>query len=406
MLYQAYQTQSDLMSPFRLFAQGGSANLWLSGTEGSVMRKLSASMEVFSRMRLTHSRPAYGITSVMVGERKLAVTEESVLTTPFGTLLRFRKETPADLPYQPPVLLVAPLSGHFATLLRETVRTLLQDHDVYITDWHNARDVSLRNGPFGLDDYIEHMIRFVEAIGPGTHVVAVCQPCVAALAATALMAEDNHPAQPRSLTLMAGPVDCRVNPTGVNELATSKPIDWFEKNLISHVPLPHAGYMRRVYPGFVQLSAFLSMNLERHKKSFQDLYRHLVEGDIEKANALRLFYEEYLAVNDLPAEFYLETVEKVFQTYDLALGKLMYRGRLVNPKAIRRTALMTVEGERDDICSIGQTVAAQDLCTGIRPYMKTHHVQTGVGHYGVFSGRKWNQQIYPRVRDMIHASLG
>lgn len=406
MLYQAYQLQSDLMSPLRLLAQGGSAALWLGKTEGSLLRKFSASMEVFSRLRLTHSRPAYGITSVKVGERELAVTEEAVLTMPFGTLLRFKKETPADLPYQPPVLLVAPLSGHFATLLRETVRTLLQDHDVYITDWHNARDVSLRHGPFALDDYIDHMIRFTQAIGPGTHVVAVCQPCVAALAAAAVMAEDDDPAQPRSLTLMAGPVDCRVNPTGVNTLATSKPIEWFEKNLISHVPLPHAGYMRRVYPGFVQLSAFLSMNLERHKKSFQDMYQHLLDGDVEKANVIRVFYDEYLAVNDLPAEFYLETVEKVFQTYDLPLGKLSYRGRIVKPAAIRRTALMTVEGERDDICAVGQTVAAQDLCTGIRPYMKTHHVQTGVGHYGVFSGRKWNQQIYPRVREMIHASMG
>jgi poly(3-hydroxybutyrate) depolymerase len=406
MLYQAYQLQSDLMSPLRLLAQGGSAALWLGKTEGSLLRKFSASMEVFSRLRLTHSRPAYGITSVKVGERELAVTEEAVLTMPFGTLLRFKKETPADLPYQPPVLLVAPLSGHFATLLRETVRTLLQDHDVYITDWHNARDVSLRHGPFALDDYIDHMIRFTQAIGPGTHVVAVCQPCVAALAAAAVMAEDDDPAQPRSLTLMAGPVDCRVNPTGVNTLATSKPIEWFEKNLISHVPLPHAGYMRRVYPGFVQLSAFLSMNLDRHKKSFQDMYQHLLEGDVEKADVIRVFYDEYLAVNDLPAEFYLETVEKVFQTYDLPLGKLSYRGRLVKPAAIRRTALMTVEGERDDICAVGQTVAAQDLCTGIRPYMKTHHVQTGVGHYGVFSGRKWNQQIYPRVREMIHASMG
>jgi poly(3-hydroxybutyrate) depolymerase len=406
MLYQAYQLQSDLMSPLRLLAQGGSAALWLGKTEGSLLRKFSASMEVFSRLRLTHSRPAYGITSVKVGEREFAVTEEAVLSMPFGTLLRFKKETPADLPFQPPVLLVAPLSGHFATLLRETVRTLLQDHDVYITDWHNARDVALRHGAFALDDYIDHMIRFTQAIGPGTHVVAVCQPCVAALAATAIMAEDDDPAQPRSLTLMAGPVDCRVNPTGVNTLATSKPIEWFEKNLISHVPLPHAGYMRRVYPGFVQLSAFLSMNLERHKKSFQDMYQHLLDGDVEKANIIRVFYDEYLAVNDLPAEFYLETVEKVFQTYDLPLGKLSYRGRLVKPAAIRRTALMTVEGERDDICAVGQTVAAQDLCTGIRPYMKTHHVQTGVGHYGVFSGRKWNQQIYPRVREMIHSSLG
>jgi poly(3-hydroxybutyrate) depolymerase len=282
----------------------------------------------------------------------------------------------------------------------------LQDHDVYITDWHNARDVSLIHGPFALDDYIDHMIRFTQAIGPGAHLIAVCQPCVAALAAVSIMAEDDDAAQPRSLTLMAGPVDCRVNPTEVNKLATSKPIEWFEKNLISHVPFPHKGFMRRVYPGFVQVSAFMAMNPERHKQSFRDMYRHLVEGEVDKAETIRDFYEEYLAVNDLPAEFYLETVEKVFQTYDLPLGKLQYRGRTVNPAAIRRTALMTVEGERDDICAVGQTVAAQDLCSSIRPYMKTHHIQTGVGHYGVFSGRRWNQQIYPRVRDMIHASVG
>jgi hypothetical protein len=214
------------------------------------------------------------------------------------------------------------------------------------------------------------MVRFLEAIGPGAHMMAVCQPCVAALAATAVMAEDDNPAQPRSLTLMAGPVDCRVNPTSVNLLATSKPIDWFEKNLISHVPLPHAGFMRRVYPGFVQLSAFMSMNPERHKNAFKEMYHHLVDGDVEKANIIRVFYDEYLAVNDLPAEFYLETVEKVFQTYDLARGALRYRGRTVDTAAIRRTALMTVEGERDDICSVGQTVAAQDLCPNVRPYLQ------------------------------------
>ena len=405
MLYQAYQLQSDLMSPLRLMAQGLSASLWLQNTERSITRRMAAASEVISRMRLTHTRPAYGIGSVMVDGEATPVEEDMVLALPFGSLLHFKKPVSGGR-HHPPVLLVAPLSGHFATLLRETARTLLQDHDVYITDWHNARDVALKHGAFGLDDYIDHMIRFIEAIGPGTHVVAVCQPCVAALAATAVMAEDDHPAQPRSLTLMAGPVDCRVNPTGVNTLATSKPIEWFEKNLISHVPLPHAGYMRRVYPGFVQLSAFLSMNLDRHKKSFQDLYQHLVDGDLDKANVIRVFYEEYLAVNDLPAEFYLETVEKVFQTYDLPLGKLTYRDRIVKPAAIRRTALMTVEGERDDICAVGQTVAALDLCSSIRPYMKTHHIQTGVGHYGVFSGRKWNQQIYPRVREMIHASVG
>ena len=404
MLYQAYQTQSDLLSPLRLLAQGVAAMFWLGNTEGSLLRRTAASMEVFSRMRLTHSRPAFGIDSVNRGEQAIAVTEHTVMRLPFGSLLHFRKEDDTRAG-QPPVLLVAPLSGHFATLLRETTRTLLQDHDVYITDWHNARDVSLREGGSGLDDYIDHMMRYIRAIGPGTHVVAVCQPCVAALAATALMAEDDDPAQPRSLTLMAGPVDCRVNPTGVNTLATSRPIAWFEKNLISTVPLPHKGCMRRVYPGFVQLGAFMSMNLERHRNAFKDLYRYLVDGELDKADTIRVFYDEYLAVNDLPAEFYLETVEKVFQTYDLARGVLRYRGRTVDPAAIRRTALMTVEGERDDICSIGQTVAAQDLCPNIRPYRKTHHVQTGVGHYGVFSGRKWNQQIYPRVREHIHASL-
>ena len=404
MLYQAYQLQSDLMSPVRLLAQSLGAALWFDDTEGSPLRKIAAAGQVLAQMRLTHSRPSYGIDDVQIaGGERVPVTEEVTLKLPFGSLLHFKRTLPADMPPQPRVLLVAPLSGHFATLLRETTRTLLQDHDVYITDWHNARDVALKHGAFTLDDYIAYMMEFIAAMGPGTHVIAVCQPCVAALAATALMAEDDHPAQPRSLTLMAGPVDCRVNPTGVNTLATSQPIGWFEKNLISHVPMPHAGFMRRVYPGFVQLTAFMSMNLERHKQQYRDMYKHLLDGDLEKATTIRVFYEEYLAVNDLPAEFYLETVEKVFQTYDLPRGALTFRGRSVNPAAIRRTALMTVEGERDDICSVGQTLAAQDLCTSVRPFRKTHHVQTGVGHYGVFSGRKWNQEIYPRVRDMIHA---
>ena len=303
-----------------------------------------------------------------------------VLALPFGTPAALQEADAPAAATSPPVLLVAPLSGHFATLLRETARTLLQDHDVYITDWHNARDVSLRHGAFGLDDYIDHMIRFIEAIGPGTHVVAVCQPCVAALAATAMMAEDDDPAQPRSLTLMAGPVDCRVNPTGVNTLATSKPIEWFEKNLISHVPLPHAGYMRRVYPGFVQLSAFLSMNLDRHKKSFQDLYQHLVDGDIDKANVIRAVLRR-VPGGQRPAGRVLpgDGGEGVPDLRPAAGQAARYRGRIVNPAAIRRTALMTVEGERDDICAVGQTVAAQDLCSSIRPYMKTHHIQTGVG---------------------------
>ncbi|MES2414620.1 MAG: polyhydroxyalkanoate depolymerase [Pseudomonadota bacterium] len=414
MLYQAYQLQSDMTSPLRMFAEQASLYLGagksilpsapslMSGASQS-SSKLSAALEVLARLRLTHARPAYNIPFVEVAGQSVAITEHKTLELPFGTLLHFKK---AMVSPGPKVLLVAPLSGHFATLLRETARTLLADHDVYITDWHNARDVPLSEGEFELDNYTDYLIKFMETLGPGCHMIAVCQPCVAALAATAIMAEDDNPAQPGSLTLMAGPVDCRINPTGVNELANSKPIEWFEKNLVHHVPWPHKGMMRRVYPGFLQLTAFLSMNLERHKKSFQDLYQHVKDGDFEKAQIIRTFYDEYLAVNDLPAAFYLQTVSKVFQTYDLPRGELTWHGRKVNLKAIRRTALLTVEGERDDICAVGQTVAAQDLCSNIRPYMKSHHLQAGVGHYGVFSGRKWNQQIYPRVRDVIHLSQG
>ncbi|HEX4583206.1 MAG TPA: polyhydroxyalkanoate depolymerase [Burkholderiaceae bacterium] len=405
MLYIAYEVQSGLLSPLRLLAQEVDSLLCRQRPQrAAVLRKIAAACELIARLRLTHSRPAFGIDSVMVGARRVPISEETVLSLPFGTLLHFRKDPAAAVPPQPPVLLAAPLSGHFATLLRETVRTMLQDHDVYITDWHNARDVPVTHGDFGLDDYIGYLMRFIATVGPGCHLIAVCQPCVAALAAAALMAEDDHPAQPRSLTLMAGPVDCRVNPTEVNRLATSKPLGWFERNLISRVTPPHAGFLRRVYPGFLQLSAFMSMNLERHQQSFRQMLELLAEGRTEEARPIQDFYDEYLAVNDLPAEFYLETVDKVFQAHALARGKLTWNWRRVDPAAIRRTALMTVEGERDDICAVGQTVAAQDLCSNVRPYLKTHHIQTGVGHYGVFSGRKWNEQIYPRVRDVIYAS--
>ncbi|RZL92844.1 MAG: polyhydroxyalkanoate depolymerase [Variovorax sp.] len=401
MLYRAYQTSVDLLSPSRLAAQFIGSSLWQHEPERSAARRFAAAMEVYSLLRLTHTRPAYGIRSAMVEGEEVAVHEEVAQVAPFGTLLHFRKDTAA---VHPPVLLAAPLSGHFATLLRETVRTLLRDHDVYLTDWHNARDVPLWHGGFGLDDYTLQLIAFLEAIGPGVHMVAVCQPCVAALAATALMSEDDNPAAPCSLTLMAGPVDCRINPTAVNHLANERSIGWFERNLISPVPWPHAGVMRRVYPGFLQLSAFMSMNPDRHKQQFIKLYEHLVDGEADKAAVIRDFYDEYLAVNDLPAEFYLETVEKVFQTYDLPRGVLTVGERKVDPRAIRRTALLTVEGERDDICAVGQTVAAQDLCASVRPYLKVHHLQAGVGHYGVFSGSKWNTQIYPRVRETIHAA--
>jgi polyhydroxyalkanoate depolymerase len=281
---------------------------------------------------------------------------------------------------------------------------MLADHDVYVTDWHNARDVPLAAGRFGMDEYVAHLIDFLEAIGPGAHVVAICQPCVAALAATAIMAEDSHAATPRSLTLMAGPIDCRINPTEVNRLATGRSIEWFERNLIARVPARYPGAFREVYPGFVQLAAFMSMNLERHIDSFRQLFEHLVAGEVEKANAKRSFYEEYFAVADLPAEFYLETVRHVFQEYALPLGRLRWRDRTVDPRAIRRTALLTVEGENDDICALGQTLAAQDLCASLRQYLRTHYIQAGAGHYGVFSGRHWRNHICPVVRDVIHAS--
>jgi len=407
MLYHAYQLHTDWLGPLQSAAQWGAD--WLNHglltpvkTPGS--KRLAAAWEVFSRLRLTHQRPSFGIDSVRIGEREVPVREIAVHRRPFCTLQRFVRDDIGEAPdsERPKVLIVAPLSGHFATLLNDTARTMLADHDVYITDWHNAREVPLAAGRFGLEEYVEHLIGFIEWIGPGTHLVAVCQPCVPTLAAVALMAQHDHPAQPRSMTLMAGPIDCRVNPTKVNELATQRPIEWFERNLISRVPWRYPGAMRRVYPGFLQLTAFMSMNLDRHRQAFRDLYHHLRNGEHEPAAATKRFYDEYFAVNDLPAEFYLETVVQVFQQYRLAKGELTVRGERVEPAAIRRTALFTVEGERDDICSIGQTVAAHDLCSGIRPYMKSHHVQLGVGHYGVFSGRRWQQQIYPRVREMIH----
>jgi polyhydroxyalkanoate depolymerase len=279
---------------------------------------------------------------------------------------------------------------------------MLAEHDVYVTDWHNPRDVPLSQGRFGFDEFVQHVIDFTETIGPGAHLLAVCQPTVAALAAVALMADDDHPAQPASMTLMAGPIDTRINPTRVNDLAKSKPIEWFEQNLISAVPFGFAGAHRRVYPGFVQLSAFMSMNLGRHLESFETMHYERAKGDPGKADTIRTFYEEYFATMDLTADFYLETVDTVFQRHALPLNELEVQGRLVDPSRIRRTALLTVEGEKDDICAVGQTLAAQDMCDKLRPYLKTHHVQTGVGHYGVFNGRRWERQIYPRVRAVIY----
>jgi poly(3-hydroxybutyrate) depolymerase len=401
MLYQAYQAHADIMAPVRQLA-GAVAKSVTDRLNGSarptVLSNLTAAYELMARAGLTHARPPYGIDSVVVGNREVAVTEEVADATPFGTLLHFKKDTVSA---QPRVLLVAPLSGHFATLLRATVRTMLPEHDVFITDWHNARDVSLEDGRFGFDDYIGHLIRFLEAIGPGAHIMAVCQPCVAVLVAASVMAQADNPAQPRSMTLMAGPIDTRVNPTKVNELAKSKPIDWFDRHLIARVPYRYAGGGRQVYPGFVQLAAFMSMNIERHLKAHRELYENLANGENVKATQTKAFYDEYFAVLDLTAEFYLETVRLVFQDHALPLGALTYQNHRVEPRAIRRTALFTVEGEKDDICAVGQTLAAHDLCSSLRPYRKRHHMQAGVGHYGVFSGKTWQNQIYPMVKNVI-----
>ena len=394
MMYQLYQAQADLLLPWRQLARVGAS---LTGLHNlgpctpPAMRHISAALSLFANAGLTHSRPEFNI---HVGE----VVEEAADDTPFGTLLHFRKVRPVA---QPRVLLVAPMSGHFATLLRGTAQTMLPEHDIYITDWKNARDISLSEGRFGLDEFVDHLIRFLRVMGPGSHVVAVCQPAVPALAAAAVMAEAGDPAMPRSMTLMAGPIDTRVNPTKVNELAKSRPIEWFDRNLISAVPWRFAGAFRHVYPGFLQLSAFMSMNLDRHISAHFGQFRSLVGGDHTSAEAHRKFYDEYGAVMDLPAEFYLETVQRVFQEHDLPRGVLTWHGDVVKPRAIRRMGLLTVEGERDDICAVGQTMAALDICSRIPVNLKQNHLQTGVGHYGVFSGRRWASEVYPRVREMI-----
>jgi len=403
-LYTAYQAQADLMAPVRMASSilaGAIGHLPGALRADPLVRRSAATAELVSLWGLSHSRPPFGIDSVVVDGEEVAVTERAVHTTPFATLLRFEKDTAAR---GPAVLLVAPLSGHFATLLRATVRTMLPDHDVFLTDWHNARDVPVSAGAFGLDDYTEHLIEFLEVMGPGAHVVAVCQPCVPALAATALMAEDDHPCEPRSLTLMAGPIDGRINPTEVNCLATSRPLSWFERNVISSVPLRFRGAGRRVYPGFVQLASFMRMSPERHAKALAGLWDDVARGDLERAVKTRAFYEEYFAVLDLTAEFYLETVSAIFQEHLLARGLLDVRGRRVDPAAIRRTSLLTIEGERDNICSVGQTAAAHALCTSLRPAQRRQHLAAGVGHYGVFSGSRWEREVYPLLRTMILAA--
>jgi poly(3-hydroxybutyrate) depolymerase len=400
MLYQLYQAQSDLLAPAR---QG--AALWLRfleeiplGRKNPGVRLAAAGAEMLATGRITHQHPPFGIKSVQSQNREVAIRESVVMSAPFGNLLHFEKDV---LTPQPKVLLVAPMSGHFATLLRPTVRTMLADLDVYITDWKNARDVPLSAGRFGFDEYVDHLIGFLEHLGPGAHMAAICQPAVPALAATAIMAAAKNRAQPRSLTLIAGPIDTRASPTKVNMMAKRQTIAEYERRAISTVPRRYAGAGRRVYPGFYQLASFMAMNADRHINAHLAQFRRIFAEDAEGAEAHRKFYNEYFAVCDLPAEFYLETVSRVFQEHSLPKGTLTWHGQKVDPAAIRRTALLAVEGERDDICGVGQTMAALDLCSGIPTARKTYHLQTGAGHYGVFSGRHWTGAIYPKMRAMI-----
>ncbi|MDD2860132.1 MAG: polyhydroxyalkanoate depolymerase [Acidiphilium sp.] len=399
--YELYQTQEDLVGPLRVAAKTWAPMvdaMALPRGFGVIARQMRAGLEIFGNGGILHTRPAFGIATVRLGNRDVAVTEDVIQATPFGKLLHFRKDTDRA---QPRVLIAAPLSGHFSTLLRNTVEVLLQDHDVFITDWNNARDIPLSAGTFGFDDYVEHVMSFMREIGPGAHVVAVCQPAVAVLAATALMAEADDTATPRSMTLMGGPIDTRRNPSKVNALAKTRDIAWFRKNLISMVPARYAGAGRAVYPGFMQLASFVSMNLDRHIAAHLRQFRAILTEDGASEAAHRKFYDEYQSVMDLTAEFYLETVERVFQRHDLPMGTLKWRGHLVDPGAVRRTFLFTVEGERDDICPPGQSVAALDLCSSLKPSRKRNHLQLGVGHYGVFSGSRWAHEIYPQLREII-----
>jgi poly(3-hydroxybutyrate) depolymerase len=372
----------------------------------SLGRSIAASAELFERMTRRYGKPAFGLDTTTVDGVEVEVAEEHVWLKPFCGLLHFKRQFDGPAPRQSKLLIVAPMSGHYATLLRGTVEAFLPTHDVYITDWVDARTVALIEGHFDLDDYIdylEEMMRFLAEDGGPVHTLGVCQASVPLICAIAAMEAADDPAAPESMILMGGPIDTRVNPTAVNKLAEKRGIDWFRRHCIHTVPFPHAGMGRDVYPGFLQLSGFMAMNIERHVTAHTEMFNHLVAGDGDSAEKHRDFYDEYLAVMDLTAEFYLQTVERVFIKHEVPLGLLRHRGELIDLKAIRRTALLTVEGEKDDISGVGQTLAAQDLCAGIPASRKAHHLQEGVGHYGVFNGSRFRRDIAPRICDFTHA---
>ena len=416
MLYDAYEFQRSFLAGASAMANFGAellqnpANPFSYFGGGTVM---ASALEVFAHAATPRGKPAFGIDRVTVDGREVAVREEVVASMPFGDLLHFARE---GVTGQPKLLIVAPMSGHFATLLRGTVARMLESADVYITDWRDAKLVPLAEGTFDLDDYIDYLISFLAAIGPdgegdsegegarGAHMLAVCQPSVPCYAAVALMNADRHPCRPKTLTMMGGPIDTREAPTAVNQLATERPHAWFANNVIATVPAVYPGAGRRVYPGFLQLTGFMSMNLGNHMLSHWEMFKHLVRGDGEGASATMEFYDEYRSVSDMTSEFYLQTIDVVFQAHKLPRGLMTHRGRPIDPAAITDTALLAIEGERDDISGIGQTRAALTMATALPEARKLYHLAEEVGHYGIFNGSKWRERIAPVVEGWIAAN--
>ncbi len=414
-LYSVYEMNHAAVAPLRFMADINQAVFRspLNPLSYTVVgRTIAAANDVFESATRRYGKPAFGLPETLVNEQPVPITERIAWRKTFCQLKHFCRDPEilqdargGNTTPDPKVLIVAPLSGHYATLLRGTVEAMLPEHDVYITDWRDARNVPVSRGRFDLHDYIDYLIDMLEFLGPGTHVMGVCQPGPAVLCAAALMAEDEHPAAPASMTLMGSPIDTRKSPTEPNILAEERPYEWFRDNMIMTVPFPNPGFGRRVYPGFIQLGSFMSMNSERHMDAHWRFFENLVKSDGDSAERHRDFYDEYLAVMDLTQEFYLQTIDMVFQRHLLPKGEFLHRGRLVRPEAITKTALMTVEGEKDDISGIGQTQAAHDLCTGIPAAKQLDYVQPDVGHYGVFNGSRWRKEIQPRVRDFIRANL-
>ena len=407
MLYNAYELQRTMLSGAAAWASIGAevlSNPVLPVGYFGFGPVMASALDVFAHAAAPRGKPLFGITEAVVDGRSYSVTESIVLHRPFGNLMCFeRADLPADAPN---LLVVAPMSGHYATLLRGTVARMVQSARVYITDWADAKMVPMEAGQFDLDDYIDYLIGFLEHVGPGTHVLAVCQPSVPAIAATAVMAASENPCRPATLTMMGGPVDTREAPTSVNDLAMQKPLQWFQGNVIATVPMSYPGAGRRVYPGFLQLAGFLSMNLSNHLMSHWAMFQHLVHGDEDSADATKKFYDEYLSVCDMTSDFYLQTIEHVFQKHSLPKGEFVHRGRRIDLGAIRDTAILAVEGEKDDISGLGQTRAALHLATNLPETHKKYYLAKDVGHYGIFNGSKWRNRIAPVLEEWIATHRG